>query len=199
MNCTLKVIGSIALVLSLAACSTSADDADAPPASALTATPAAPSASALLNGDGTLYVAPDLNPGEESLATSDGIVKFGTTYVWSTGVRMSVSAPELFEPMEYANVTPQVHNVYVYVTITNGTDALLEPYAAFKGSSGGAEVSKIYDSANPIGAMGAAPSASILPGGSITWLEAFSIQDVSTLLLEGSPTTDLRETIWTDQ
>jgi hypothetical protein len=196
--CILKGLASITLALSLAACSTAATSSDTQSRSTITVAPITPSP-VPTNADGTPYVAPDLNPGEESYATSEGIVKFGTTYVWGTGVRMSVSAPQAFEPTEYANVTPQLQNVFVTVTITNGTGAVLEPYAYLEGSSGGAEVSNIYDSGNPMGPIGASPSASILPGGAITWLEAFSIQDVNTLLLQGSPTMDLAETIWTDQ
>jgi hypothetical protein len=198
MNRTLQGITTLATVLSLVACSTAATDSAPQTRPGISVAPITPTP-APTNADGTPYAAPDLNPGEESYATSAGIVKFGTTYVWGTGVRMSVSAPQVFEPTEYANVTPQRQNVYVTVSITNGTGAVLEPYTYFEGSSGGAEVSSIFDSGNPLGDIGSSPSASILPGGAITWVEAFSIQDMSTLLLQASPTTDLAATIWTDQ
>lgn len=120
---------------------------------------------------------------------------FGETYNYDSGVTLTVSAPEEFTPGPYAAGTDQAHNLVFTLTIVNGTKKNLDPSPFTSVSSASTEASQIFDTTN---GLDSAPSTVILPGGTITWKEAFSVADPVSLILQTSPNFDYINIVFTN-
>ena len=126
-------------------------------------------------------------------------VAFGDAVTYADGVSISVSAPAEFVPSEYAAGADQGANVVFQLTITNGSDENLNPVTYSRVASGGIEASAIFDSGNSMGDIGLGPTTVILPGGTITWLEAYSLTDPSSIVFQISPSFDYQDAVFTNQ
>jgi hypothetical protein len=124
------------------------------------------------------------------------VLGLGETMVWSDGVEMTVGAPAPFTPSETASAEPGQSAVLFDLTLTNNSEEPLEPLSFSQVTSGGVEASAIFDSANNIGL---APTATVLPGQSITWQEAFSVADPADITFQSSPGFLYDDAIWTAQ
>jgi len=89
--------------------------------------------------------------------------------------------------------------VVFQLTITNGSDENLNPVTYSRVASGGTEASAIFDSGNSMGDIGLGPTTVILPGGTITWLEAYSLTDPSSIVFQISPSFDYQDAVFTNQ
>ncbi|WKK72894.1 DUF4190 domain-containing protein [Rathayibacter oskolensis] len=135
---------------------------------------------------------------EEPPAADDLTLGFGETLTYTDGVSLSVTAPTEFAPTEYASGADQAVNVVFTFTIENGSDQNLDPYTYAAVSSGGVEASRIFDIDNAVGDISTGPSTVILPGGSVTWQEAYSLTDPASIVLQLSPSFDYQEAIFTN-
>lgn len=123
---------------------------------------------------------------------------FGTAVTYVDEVSISVSEPAEFTPTEYAAGNDQAYQVVFSITITNGSDANLDPATYSRVSSGGVEASQIFDFDNSVGDLSYGPSTVILPGGTITWLEAYSITDLQSIIFQIAPSYDYDDAIFTN-
>lgn len=138
-------------------------------------------------------------PADELDEAPVGNLAFGDTMVWDDGVELGVSAPEPFTPTEYASGADLPNNIVFTITITNNSDANLEPLAYSRLSSGGQEGSQIFDIDNPAGDISMAPTTVILPGQSVTWKEAWSVADPASLTMQIAPSWDYEDAIFTTE
>ena len=141
--------------------------------------------------------------GEEEAAVDEpapevGNLAFGDTMVWDDGVEMTVGAPEPFTPTEYAAGADQATHLLFSFTITNNSTENVEPTVYTRLSSGGQEGSQIFDSGNPAGDVNSFPTTVILPGQSVTWLEAWSVADAASLTMQTAPGWDYEDAIFTN-
>lgn len=111
---------------------------------------------------------------------------FGTTWKYKDGVTVSVAAPVAYTPSETAAGATQAQQVALTFTITNGSAKNLNPLVSPKVSSSGTEAAAIIDVENAQLAS-FAPTTVILPGGTSTWTQAFSVADASKLIVQLSP------------
>lgn len=114
----------------------------------------------------------------------DGTVAFGESYAYEDGVTLTVSAPEPFEPSEFASGTDLAHQVIFTYTVTNGSNETLDAGAYITASSGGVEAIPIYDTEQEVSFD---PSTSILPEQSITWRRAWSVADLDNIVMQVTP------------
>ncbi|MWV48310.1 hypothetical protein GRS96_03345 [Rathayibacter sp. VKM Ac-2803] len=142
----------------------------------------------------------DEEPAEEAppAATDDLTVGFGETFTYTDGVTLSVSAPAEFTPTEYAAGADQAVNVVFTLTITNGSAQNLDPFTYADVSSGGVEASRIFDTDGVAGDISTSPSTVILPGGTVTWKEAYSLTDPASIVMQLSPSFDYQDAIFTN-
>ncbi|NQX11018.1 DUF4190 domain-containing protein [Microbacteriaceae bacterium VKM Ac-2855] len=139
--------------------------------------------------------ATDPGLGEEApVGGADGA--FGDTIAYDNNVTISVSAPSPFTPSETAFGADQANQVLVTMTITNGSAENLEPSVYATASSAGVAATDIYDSGNAAGDVGASPTTTILPGGTATWVQAFSVADPADIVLQISPSFDYDDVIF---
>lgn len=129
---------------------------------------------------------------EEPPASDAMVVHFGETLEYGNGLLVSISIPRVFEPTEWA-VGPikGQESLLFEVTLTNNTGAQLEPGAYSTLSSGGIEAASIIDTGNEEfasqGGIQGSPMTPVLPGKSVTWLEAFSVADAGDITYQLSP------------
>jgi hypothetical protein len=116
---------------------------------------------------------------------------FGETMTWDDGVALTVAAPEPYTPSDFAVGATQANNVVFTLTIINNSTEDLQPLPLPTLSSGGQEVSQIFDIGSDVFApgddVGFPPADTIEPGGSVSWRAAWSLDDPSSLTLEVSP------------
>jgi len=124
------------------------------------------------------------------------VLGLGETMAWSYGVEMTVSTPVPFTPSETASAEPGQSAVLFDLTLTNNSEEPLEPLSFSQVTSGGVEATSIFDSANNIGL---APTATVLPGQSITWQEAYSVADPADITFQSSPGFLYDDAIWTTE
>ncbi|NQX27172.1 DUF4190 domain-containing protein [Microbacteriaceae bacterium VKM Ac-2854] len=121
---------------------------------------------------------------------------FGETIAYDNDVTISVSAATAFTPTDTAFGADQANQVLVTMTITNGSTENLEPSVYATASSAGVAATDIYDSGNAAGDIGTPPSTTILPGGTATWLQGFSVADPADIVLQISPSFDYDDVIF---
>ena len=127
-----------------------------------------------------------------------GNLAFGDAYTYTDDVSISVSLPAPFTPGEYAFGADQAANLLFSITITNDSGENLDPLTYSEVSSGGAESTAIFDPGNAAGNIGTPPQTVILPGGTITWLEAYSVADPASVVFQIRPAFDYNPVIFTN-
>lgn len=129
---------------------------------------------------------------EAPVAPDAANLRFGETMTWDDGVALTVSVPEPYTPSDFAVGATRANHVVVTLTITNNSAEDLQPLPLPSLSSGDQEVSQIFDLGTdllgPADDVGIPPTATIEPGGSVTWRSAWSLDDPSALTLEVAPT-----------
>ena len=134
---------------------------------------------------------PDGGESPQPDAPDAGNLRFGDTMTWDDGVALTVSVPEPYTPSDFAVGATRANHVVVTLTITNNSAEDLQPLPLPSLSSGDQEVSQIFDLGSdllsPADDVGIPPTATIEPGGSITWRSAWSLDDPSALTLEVAP------------
>lgn len=118
-------------------------------------------------------------------------LRFGETMTWDDGIALTVSPPEPYEPSDIAVGATQANHVVFTLTITNNSAEDLQPLPLPTLTSGDQDVSQIFDLGgnllDPSDDVGIPPTATIEPGGSVTWRAAWSLDDPSALTLEVAP------------
>ncbi|MEV1129273.1 DUF308 domain-containing protein [Agromyces sp. NPDC049794] len=141
-----------------------------------------------LPDDGGPGADPDADQPE---APDAGNLRFGETMTWDDGVALTVSVPEPYTPSDFAVGATQANHVVFTLTITNDSSEDLQPLPLPTLSSGDQEVSQIVDLGgdllNPADDVGIPPTATVEPGGSVTWRVAWSLDDPSSLTLQAAP------------
>ena len=98
---------------------------------------------------------------------------FGQTVAYPDGVSVTVGPPSPFVPSSSAAGADGPQNVVVQVTVTNGTQAAIEPSSInLDATFRGADASEIFDFGSDLRRK---PSTSLLPGRSVTFQSAFSL------------------------
>lgn len=133
----------------------------------------------------------------ESAPATDLNSAFGDAITYTDDVAISVSAPAEYVPGEYAAGDEQAANVIFTLTITNNSDANLQPSTYSRVSSGGVEASRIFDSGGAVD-VSSSPSTVILPGGTVTWNEAYSVADPASMIFQIAPSYDYEDSIFTN-
>ncbi|WP_426518997.1 hypothetical protein ACPPVQ_04345 [Diaminobutyricibacter sp. McL0618] len=147
----------------------------------------------LLTGCSDPSPAPSADPTTSSPAptsTPDNgptILAFGENMTYKDGVAITVSAPEAYTPPSYDVGATHPPYVIFTLTITNGSSENLSPLASPQVSSAGGFATQILHAGDAGGPVAYAPTDVILPGGSVTWQEAFAVNDASQLTLQVSP------------
>ena len=120
-----------------------------------------------------------------------GDLAFGETMTWDDGVALTVSVPEPYTPSDFAVGATQANTVVFTLTITNNSTEDLQPLPLPTLSSGDQEVSQVFDIGSdvigPGDDVGIPPTATVEPGGSVSWRVAWSLDDPSSLTLEAAP------------
>jgi hypothetical protein len=119
------------------------------------------------------YVPPSYTP-PAAQQTSSNVGALGVdTFTYADGLAVSISKAEAYTPGKYSAGNDFPVSVRLVVTVTNNSSKAFDPTlfqvdASFAGQS----ASRIFDSANGIGA---APQTQVLPGKTINFPVAFSI------------------------
>jgi hypothetical protein len=134
---------------------------------------------------------PSADPAPEQPQADAGSLAFGETMTWDDGVALTVSAPEPYTPSDFAVGATGANHVVFTLTLTNGSAEDLQPLPLPTLSSGDQEVSQIVDVGSdvfgPGDDVGIPPTATIEPGGSVSWRAAWSVDDPSSLTLQVAP------------
>lgn len=134
---------------------------------------------------------PGADPDPEPQAPDAGTLAFGETMTWDDGVALTVSAPEPYTPSEFAVGATRANHVVVTLTLTNGSTGDLQPLPLPALTSGDQEVSQVVDLGNdllgPGDDVGIPPTATIEPGGSVSWRVAWSVDDPTSLTVQVAP------------
>ena len=131
--------------------------------------------------------------------TSTGVLAFGDTQAWDDGVSMTVSGPEPFTPSDLAAGADQAEDVVFTLTITNDSSENVQPVVFSRLESDGVEATRILDVGAEGGQVGIPPTTAVLPGESITWLEAWSVADSASLTMETAPSFTYEDVAWTNE
>ncbi|WP_448006174.1 hypothetical protein [Agromyces bauzanensis] len=132
-------------------------------------------------------------PGEDAQGGDPGAgdLAFGETMTWDDGVALTVSAPEPYTPSDFAVGATRANHIIFTLTITNNSSEDLQPLPLPTLSSGDQEVSQIVDLGGdlfgPGDDVGIPPTATVEPGGSVSWRVAWSLDDPSSLTLQVAP------------
>lgn len=128
---------------------------------------------------------------EQPEAPVGGDLAFGETMTWDDGVALTVSVPEPYTPSEFAVGAAHDNTVVFTLTITNNSTEDLQPLPLPTLSSGDQEVSQVFDIGSdvvgPGDDVGIPPTATVEPGGSVSWRAAWSLDDPSSLTLQAAP------------
>ena len=130
---------------------------------------------------------------------SPEVLAFGDTQSWDDGVSMTVSGPEPFTPSDLAAGADQAVDVVFTLTITNDSSESVQPVVLSRLESDGTEAARILDVGAEGGQVGIPPTTAVLPGESITWLEAWSVADPDSLTMETAPSLRYEDVTWTNE
>ncbi|GAA2443963.1 DUF2510 domain-containing protein [Agromyces soli] len=139
---------------------------------------------------------------EEELVPSDPPADasgFGETFVYDDGVELTVSAPAPYTPTELAAGATYPDNVYFTVTLKNTSDAAVDVFAFGELVSAGEYGSSIFDFDGPQGEISLPPTETLEPGATLTWIEAWSVADPSSLTYTISPGFDYDDAVFTTE
>jgi hypothetical protein len=113
---------------------------------------------------------------------------------YDDGLGVKVSDLTDFAPSESAAFDEAPAYLQVTVTITNNTGTDFDPSGFYAtASSGGVEAPEIFDSENGIDGS---PTTTVIPGKSVSFPIAFSVQDPADFLLEITPSFEHDSTIF---
>ncbi|MEI5582470.1 MULTISPECIES: DUF2510 domain-containing protein [unclassified Agromyces] len=144
---------------------------------------------------GTPVPTEEATDGPDADATAG--LAFGDTMTWDDGVSMTVSAPEPYTPSELSAGADQAVDLVFTLTITNDSPENVQPVVLSTLSSDGTEATRIFDVGAEGGQVGIPPTTAILPGESITWREAWSVADESSLTMQTSPSFEYESVVFT--
>lgn len=129
--------------------------------------------------------------GEQPEAPVAGDLAFGETMAWDDGVALTVSVPEPYTPSDFAVGATRANSVVFTLTVTNNSTEDLAPLPLPALTSGDQEVSQVFDIGSDVfetgDDVGFPPTATIEPGGSVSWRAAWSVDDPSSLTMEVAP------------
>ncbi|MEU0469563.1 hypothetical protein ABZ215_36665 [Amycolatopsis sp. NPDC006131] len=120
-------------------------------------------------------------PETTAAAAAEEVAKaptWGQRYTWDDGLAIEVSAPSTCKPSQYAFPQNVQRAVKFKVTITNGTDKPYEAAALGFGTDAqfnSTKAESVFDSGGPCGDGGAMQSATILPGKSFSFEQAYAV------------------------
>ena len=140
---------------------------------------------------------PREEPGDPGAAPVDELA-FGETMAWADGVSMTVSGPEPFTPSDVAVGADQAENLVFTLTITNDSSENVQPVVLSRLESDDVEVTRIFDVAAEGGQVGIPPTTAIPPGDSITWREAWSVDDPGSLTMRTAPSFTYEDAVFTN-
>lgn len=116
---------------------------------------------------------------------NDFIKQFGEAITWEDGLSISVSAPTEFVAGPYAaGVVEGWPQLAFEIVVTNGTDAVVEPFVFPSMTAAGESASSVFDSGNGVSGP---PSTSLLPGQTIKWIAVFSVAGTEDMTMDISP------------
>lgn len=124
------------------------------------------------------------------------IAKFNDGVIYDDKVAIGVAEPATYQPGARATGADQAHQVVLTFAIKNDSDKAFDPQLTVDVSSGGVEASRIYDFSSTEKLE--QPRTSILPGGSVTWRQAFSVADPKSLVVEVRTDYDRPKAIFTN-
>ena len=115
-------------------------------------------------------------------AQANGTYAFGATVTYE-GNKLTLGTPVRSYPSEYAMIDPEMSGAHYYkipVTITNATSKSVSPSdMVLDATSGTTSVNGVYD--DPIGDD---PTADILPGRTVAWVEGYQARPGTHLTIE---------------
>lgn len=120
-----------------------------------------------------------------TVAPDPGYQAFGTTYTYTDGLSVTVSAPQPYQPSPYAAGVDGFSQFVVFdITVVNQTGTNWDP-VLFGASvqSGNQEASQVFDSGN----LPANPSTVVLSGREAVFKMAFGVMDPNDLVMEVRP------------
>lgn len=136
--------------------------------------------------------APTQEPTKEAPAVNP---KFGETFKYANGVSVTITAPVLFKPSEYATSGKAPAYVAFDVTIVNGGTTNYDPTLAFfTAQSGNVEAAEVYDSAQ--GFQGS-PNTPLLPGRETKFKIGYGVADPADIVMEARVGFDFDSVIFT--
>ncbi|GGR13105.1 DUF2510 domain-containing protein [Agromyces mediolanus] len=124
---------------------------------------------------------------------------FGETFVYDDGVELTVSTPAPYTPTELAAGATYPDNVYFTVTLKNTSSAPVDVFAFGELVSAGEYGSSIFDFDGPQGEISLPPTETLEPGATLTWTEAWSVADPSSLTYTISPGFDYDDAVFTTE
>ncbi|AND16697.1 hypothetical protein C5C18_00450 [Rathayibacter tritici] len=74
----------------------------------------------------------------------------------------------------------------------------LDPSTYSRVASGGVEASRIFDAGNETVDVNTTPNTVILPGGTVTWTEAYSVADPAKVIVQIAPSFDYEDSVFTN-
>lgn len=141
--------------------------------------------------DVPVFPVPEPAQPEEPAAPAAGDLRFGETMTWDDGVALTVSVPEAYTPSDFAVGATRANSVVFTLTLSNNSTAVLQPLPLPTLTSGEQEVSEVFDVGaevfDPADDVGFPPTATIEPGGSVSWRVAWSLDDPGSLTMEAAP------------
>lgn len=110
---------------------------------------------------------------------------FDQTVTYDDGLQISVAAPESFSPSPQASGAGQPANIAVTVTVYNGGAIDFVPGTVTSVVSAGASGNPIVDPSN--GMTGLPPAATVPPGSTVSYVEAYSVADADDVVYVVTP------------
>ncbi|MCS5714402.1 hypothetical protein NVV95_07520 [Herbiconiux sp. CPCC 205716] len=125
--------------------------------------------------------------GEGPAASATEVVPalYDQTVTYDDGLQISVAAPESFSPSPQASGAGQPANIALTVTVYNGSANDFVPGTVTSVTSAGASGNPIVDPSN--GMTGLPPAATVAPGATVSYVEAYSVADADDVVYVVTP------------
>ena len=135
---------------------------------------------------GTLFGGQAVDGGGPAASTTEVVpALYDQTVTYDDGLQISVSAPESFSPSPQASGAGQPANIAVTVTVYNGSATDFVPGTVTSVVSAGASGNPIVDPSN--GMTGLPPAATVAPGATVSYVEAYSVADADDVVYVVTP------------
>ena len=129
-----------------------------------------------------------------SAPAGTGSIAFGQSFTWQNGLRISIAAGAPFTPSDYVKVASGTTPTTFAVTVVNGMTGVFNPSRLyFQTQSGSTEAKQIFDSGKGISGS---PSASVLPGKSLTFQVGFAVADPKDVVIQAKAGYDYEDAIF---